>query len=460
MQRATETPGSPGSGLALFTDLYQLTMGQSYFREGMHAPATFSLFVRHLPPDWGYLVAAGLDDVLRYLESLAFSADDLAYLRQTGRFADDYLDFLAQLRFTGTVRALPEGTVFFPHEPVIEVTAPIIEAQLVETFIVNQVHFQSIIATKAARCVEAAQGRPVVDFSLRRTHGTDAGVKVARACFLSGCQSTSNVLAGARYGIPIAGTMAHSYIQSFADELAAFRAYARTYPDACLLLIDTYDTLAGAQRAAIVGRELAAAGHRLRGVRLDSGDMATLSREVRRILDEAGLTDALIFASGGLDEHEIARLLAAGAPIDAFGVGSKLGVSADAPYLDMAYKLVAYAGTPRLKLSAAKATWPDRKQVWRRVEGERFVEDVIGLADEPGPAGAVALLHTVMEGGRRLLGESLAAARQRALAQRAALPEEVRRLTQPARYPVAFSAALQALRASVAAQAGALAAER
>ncbi|MBI2323159.1 MAG: nicotinate phosphoribosyltransferase [Chloroflexi bacterium] len=460
MNRASELPESPGSGLALFTDLYQLTTGQSYFCERMHEPATFSLFVRHLPPNWGYLVAAGLDDVLSYLESLAFEPHDLAYLRQTGRFADDYLDFLAQLRFTGAVRALSEGTLFFPHEPVVEVTAPVIEAQLVETFIVNQVHFQSIIATKAARCVEAAPGRTVVDFSLRRTHGTDAGMKVARASYLSGCQSTSNVLAGARYGIPIAGTMAHSYIQSFPDELSAFRAYARAYPDACLLLIDTYDTVAGARRAAIVGRELAAAGHRLRGVRLDSGDMAALSREVRRILDEAGLADALIFASGGLDEHEMAQLLAAGAPIDAFGVGSKLGVSADAPYLDMAYKLVAYAGTPRLKLSAAKATWPDRKQVWRRVESERFREDVIALADEPGPAGALPLLQQVMRDGRRLHRESLDEARRRALAQRAALPAEVRRITQPARYPVAFSAALQALRASVAAQAGGLAEQR
>lgn len=453
----SQSPRNSGGGLALLTDLYQLTMGQSYFLENMHESATFSLFVRHLPANWGYLLAAGLDDVLSYLETFAFGPDDLAYLRQTGRFTSEFLAFLAQLRFTGDVRALPEGTVFFPHEPIVEVTAPIIEAQLVETFIVNQVHFQSIIATKAARCVEAAQGRAVVDFSLRRTHGIDAGLKVARASYLAGCQSTSNVLAGARYGIPIAGTMAHSYVQSFPDELAAFRAYARAYPDHCILLIDTYDTEEGARRAITVARELAAAGKRLRGVRLDSGDFVVLSKTVRRLLDEAGFPDVSIFVSGGLDEYEIAALLEAGAPIDAFGVGSRMGVAADAPYLDMAYKLVAYAGRPRLKLSAGKATWPGAKQVWRRVTGERAVEDVIGLAEEPGPEGSLALLQPVMRGGRRVHQESLADLRQRAATQRGLLPADCRRLVQPARYPVQFSTALQDLRATTAVQVAALA---
>lgn len=444
-----------GPSLALLTDLYELTMSQSYFCEGMAEPATFSLFVRHLPENWGYLIAAGLDDVLSYLESLAFSPEDLAYLRQIGRFTADFLDYLAGFRFTGSVRAMPEGTVFFPQEPVLEVTAPIIEAQLVETYILNQVHFQTLIASKAARSVEAAQGRQLVDFSLRRTHGIDAGMKVARSSYLAGFDSTSNVLAAARYGIPPAGTMAHSYVESFADELAAFRAYARAFPDACVLLIDTYDTLVGAERAVTVAKELAAAGHRLRGVRLDSGDLAYLSRAVRQILDQAGFTDVRIVASGGIDEYEIEALLKQDAPIDIFGVGTRMGVSADAPYFDMAYKLVGYAGKPRLKLSAEKATWPGAKQVWRVSEGEHFVEDSIGLQEEPTPPGAVPLLQPVMVQGRRLHSESLAEVRQRATAQRLSLPPAVRRLRGPEPYPVRFSPALEDLRRSLVAAVGA-----
>ncbi len=334
---------------ALLLDLYELTMAQSYVDEGMTAPATFSLFARHLPRDWGYLVAAGLDDVLSYLETLAFGAEELSYLRSTGLFTPTFLDHLGRLRFTGSVRAMPEGTVCFPNEPLLEVTAPIVEAQLVESAIVNQVHFQTLIASKAARCVEAAVGRRLVDFGLRRTHGYDAGLKAARSAYLVGFDATSNVLAGQRYGIPIAGTMAHSYVEAFGDEAESFRAFVRAYPDGTTLLVDTYDTVRGIERAAAVGRELAAAGHRLGGVRLDSGDLGADSAEARRILDAAGLTDATIFVSGNLDEHTIAALLAAGAPIDGFGVGTRMGVSADAPYLDMAYKLVAYDGRPTLK---------------------------------------------------------------------------------------------------------------
>lgn len=450
------TPSLSGQSLALLTDLYQLTMGQSYFLEGMHEPATFSLFIRHLPPNWGYFVAAGLEDVLTYLESLAFTPDDLAFLHQTGRFTNDFLDHLAHLRFTGTVRALPEGTVFFPGEPVLEISAPIIEAQLVETFVLNQVHFQTLIATKAARCLEAARGRQVVDFGLRRTHGTDAGMKAARSSYLAGFQATSNVLAGARYGIPIAGTMAHSYIESFPTELEAFRAYARAYPEACILLIDTYDTLAAAESAVTVARELAATGHRLRGVRLDSGDLVALSQGVRRILDAAGFPDVTILASGGLDEYEIERLLDQGSPIDMFGVGTKMGVSADAPYVDMAYKLVEYGSRPTLKLSPEKATWPGRKQIWRLVEGEEFIEDVISLAHEPPIEGARALLQPVMSDGCRLSSDSLAQARQRAIEQQSALPPTVRRLIQPDTYPIRYSAQLEELRAAVIGRLGVL----
>lgn len=435
---------------SLLVDLYELTMAQSYFAEGMDGEATFSLFARHLPPRWGFFLAAGLDDALTYLEELQFDETDLAYLRATGLFREDFLRFLADLRFTGTVRAIPEGRPCFPQEPLLEVTAPIIQAQLAETAVLNQVHLQTIIATKAARCVIAAPGRRLVDFSVRRTHGVDAGVKVARCAYLAGFDATSNVLAGKLYGIPIAGTMAHSYIQAFPDELDAFRAYARSYPDACVLLIDTYDTLQGARRAAIVGRELAALGHRLRGVRLDSGDLVALSFAVRRILDEAGLQDATIFASGSLDEYVLADMVARGAPIDGFGVGSRLGVAADAPYLDMAYKLVAYAGQPTLKLSAAKATWPGPKQVWRRRSDDGGIEDIVGTADEPAPPGAEPLLVPVMQDGRRVASEALAAARERARRELAALPAAYRRLDAPAAPLVRFSERLEQLRTELA----------
>src|SRR5581483_650695 len=334
-----------------------------------------------------------------------------------------------------------------------EVTAPIVEAQLVETVILNQVHFQTIVASKAARCVQAAQGRRLVDFGLRRTHGTDAGLKVARCAYLAGFDASSNVLAGQRYGIPIAGTMAHSYIQAFPDELAAFRAYARSYPDLCTLLVDTYDTLEGTRRAVRVGQELAAAGHRLRGVRLDSGDLIALSFGAREILDAGGLPDVTIFASGGVDERFIARAIARGAPIDAFGVGTKLGVSADAPYLDMAYKLVAYDGRPVLKLSAGKATWPAPKQVWRRRGPAGEIEDWVALADEPGPPGAVPLLAEVMTEGRRTVAEPLAAARARAEREVAALPAAMRRLEAPATAEVRIGEQLVRLRQQLAGQA-------
>jgi nicotinate phosphoribosyltransferase len=418
----------PWSGpLPLLLDLYELTMAQSYFDQGMEASATFSLFARHLPAGWGYFLAAGLDDVLAYLESLTFGDEEIAYLRTTRLFSEAFLGHLHQLRFTGSVRALPEGTICFPNEPLLEVTAPITEAQLVETVVVNQVHLQTLIASKAARCVEAAQGRRLIDFGLRRTHGTDAGLKAARCAYLAGFDGTSNVLAGQRYGIPIAGTMAHSYVQAFPDEKTAFRAFARSYPDATTLLIDTYDTLEGARRAALVGQELAAGGHRLRGVRLDSGDLIELSFGVREILDAGRLQETTIFASGNVDEHLIAQAVAAGAPIDAFGVGTRMGVSADAPYLDMAYKLVVYDGRPVLKLSVGKATWPGAKQVWRR-ETDEGIEDWLTLATEGGPKGTRPLLLSVMDRGQRLQREPLEVARVQARGARTALPSSYRQL--------------------------------
>ena len=386
--------------LGLLTDLYQLTMAQSYFENGKFAPATFSLFIRDYPPNRSYFVAAGLQDVLTYLEGWCFPPESIQYLRSTGIFSMEFLDYLSGLRFTGDVRAVPEGHLFFAEEPVLEVTGPVIEAQIVETYVINQINFQSLIATKAARCVSAARGNPLVDFSLRRAHGIDAGMKAARASYMVGFQATSNVLAGKEYGIPISGTMAHSFVSTYEREIDAFRAIARTFPDRCILLIDTYDTLEGAQKAAIAGKEMEALGQRLYGVRLDSGDIAMLSRQVRETLDGAKLHYVRIVASGGLDEFEIERLVSGGAPIDAFGVGTRMGVSADAPWSDMAYKLVKYDGRPVLKLSTGKNSLPDEKQVFRiKGSGGDFLHDIIGLRDERVEA-AEPLLQEVMEGGR------------------------------------------------------------
>ena len=428
----------------LLVDLYQLTMGESYVREGIaEREATFSLFFRTLPQAWGYALAAGLDDALRYLRELRFSEDGLAYLEGTGLFGETFLDRLRAFRFSGAVRAMPEGTPVFPSEPLLELTAPLVEAQIAETMVLNEIHLQTLIASKAARSVEAARGATLVDFALRRAHGGEAGLKVARASYLAGFDSTSNVLAGMCYGIPVAGTMAHSYIESFADETEAFRAFARAYPDQAILLVDTYETVGGVHGAVVVGRELADAGHRLRGVRIDSGDLVELSRAARSLLDEAGFEDATVFVSGGLDETGIARLLAAGAPISGFGVGSKMGVSADAPFLDMAYKLVEIDGRPVLKLSEGKATLPGRKQVWRVLHDGVAAHDVLGLADGNGEG--EPLLREVMRNGSPTSAESLQESRERARRGRESLPEHLRTL-EAGTYDVRVDTALHGLR--------------
>ncbi|HEY7537591.1 MAG TPA: nicotinate phosphoribosyltransferase [Gaiellaceae bacterium] len=430
----------------LLVDLYELTMGQGYFEAGLAAEqATFSLFFRRLPPGWGYLIAAGLDDLLALLGRLRFGERDLAYLEETRLFSPAYLDSLREWHFTGTVRALPEGTLFFPQEPVLEVTGPVAEAQLVETIALNQIHYQSLIAAKAARCVDAARGRRLVDFGVRRAYGVEAGLVLARSSWIAGFDATSNVLAGRELAIPVAGTMAHSFVEAFDEELEAFRAFARTFPEETILLVDTYDTLEGVRLAATVGRELAERGSRLRGVRLDSGNLLELSRAARAILDGAGLEDATVFASGGLDERDLEALLDAGAPIDGFGIGSRLGTPADAPSLDMAYKLVEFAGRPTLKLSPDKATLAGRKQVWRVPDAEgSFAFDMLGLDGEEPPLGGEPLLSEVMARGRRVLVESLDVTRERASRQRLALPERHRRLdAEP--YEVRLSADLAAL---------------
>lgn len=426
---------------ALFTDLYELTMAASYFRESMRGDATFSLFVRKLPPRRSFLIAAGLQDTLEFLRQFQFSEEALRYVRSLGGFDRDFLDFLGDVRFTGTVRAVPEGTVVFADEPLLEVTAPIIEAQLVETAVLNFCHLQTMQASKAVRSVLAAGGRPIVDFGLRRTHGIDAGLKAARASFIAGAAMTSNVLAGLSYGIPPSGTMAHSYVEAFPHEIDAFRAFARAFPASTTLLIDTYSTVAAAHKAVTVAREMEARGERLAAVRLDSGDLLSLSQDVRRVLDGAGLGYVRIFASGGLDEEAVDALLSAGAPIDAFGIGTRMNVSADAPYFDMAYKIVVYAGRNVLKLSAGKATLAGEKQVYRvRGPDGFFAGDVLALRDESGPAGAEPLLQTVMRGGQLVEPEpALSAIRDYARSQVMSLPEPVRRLRDPARYPVRYS---------------------
>jgi nicotinate phosphoribosyltransferase len=434
----------------LLVDLYELTMGESYVREGIaERDATFSLFFRKLPPGWGYALAAGLEDALRYLEELRFSEEDLEFLAQTGLFGEPFLHRLRGLRFGGAARGVPEGTPVFPNEPLLEVTGPLVEAQIAETMLLNEVHLQTLIASKAARSVDAARGRLLVDFSLRRTHGGEAGLKVARASYLAGFDATSNVLAGRVYGIPVAGTMAHSYVEAFGDELEAFRAFARAYPDNAILLVDTYDTLEGVRRAAIVGRELAAAGHRLRGVRLDSGDLLELSKGARGILDEAGFEDAMVFASGGLDEAEIAALLEAGAPVGGFGVGTKMGVAADAGFLDLAYKLVELDGTPALKLSEGKATLPGRKQAWRMRREGTAAYDVLGLERQTGEG--EPLLREVMRGGKATWAEPLDEIRARARRERESLPAAVRALDASS-YEVRLDPALERVRAEVAAR--------
>lgn len=438
----------------LFTDLYELTMAQAFFRQKMFAPATFSLFIRNYPPNRGYLVSAGLEDVLDYLEKFHFSQADLTYLRSTEIFTKDFLDYLEGLRFTGSVRAIPEGRLYFANEPVLEVTGPIIEAQMVETFIINQVNLQTLLATKAARCVWAAQGRGVSDFSARRTQGTDAAMKMARCSYIGGFQSTSNVLAAHRYGIPPAGTMAHSFISSFPSEAEAFHAYAEAFPQRTILLLDTYDTIQGAWNAVQAAKKLEESGNRLLAVRLDSGDFDALSRQVRRIFDEANLDYVKIVASGGLDEHEVDRLVRDDAPIDLFGVGTKAGVSADAPWSDMAYKLVCYDGRPVMKLSPDKINPPGAKQVFRFQDGGMFSRDILGLSDESVTGAEEMLVEVMSSGALTAANPSLPEIRERLEEDMQRLDPRFKELHRPPLYTVQPSLKLQRLTATVQEQLG------
>jgi nicotinate phosphoribosyltransferase len=430
----------------LATDLYQLTMMAGYQHAGITGRSTFELFVRNLPAGRAFLVTAGLEQALDLLESLRFTADEIRYLRTVPALAaapDAFFDdLLPSFRFTGDVWAVAEGEVVFPHEPLLRVTAPALQAQLVETALLATVTFQTSIASKAARILAAAEGRPVIEFGSRRAHGLDAALHAARAAYVAGCVATSNVEAGYRYGIPVSGTMAHSWVMSFAHEIDAMRAYLDLFGERTTVLIDTYDTVAAAHAIVL-------AGLRPGSVRLDSGDLVALSREVRRVLNEGGLEATRIIVSGDLDEHRIAQLLADAAPIDAFGVGTALSTSSDAPALGGVYKLVEIerddAMAPVLKLSAGKRTMPGSKQVWRLLQNGRTAGDVLALASEPSPGGR-PLLSQVMRGGERLHpSPGIEEVRRHAADALRELPDGLRRLQHWDAYPVRPSEALQAL---------------
>ena len=430
---------------SLLTDLYELNMAQAYLDHGKTGTAVFEFFVRKLPANRGFLIASGLEQALDFLETLQFNSEELEWLAETGRFGKGLLDYLSALRFTGDVHAMPEGTIFFPDEPILRVTAPLPEAQLVESRLINILHFQSLIATKAARQVLLVPGKMLVDFGFRRAHGAEAGLMAARASYIAGFAGTATVIAGKLFGIPLYGTMDHSFIEAFDDEAAAFLAFAQSRPNNLVLLIYTYDTEAAARKVVALSKRLHAEGIAVSAVRLDSGDLIQLSKAVRRILDGGGLTGVNIFASGGIDEDELVRFRENGAPIDGFGIGTSLTTSFDLPALDCAYKLQEYDGLPRRKHSSGKATWPGRKQVWRHYGPDgRMSGDVLTVEgdDQPGEP----LLKPVMKAGRRIEPAlALAEVRARAARQLEKLPEPLRSLDPEASYPVAIAEPLQRL---------------
>jgi len=426
--------------LALFTDLYEVSMAQAYFKTG-NVKATFELFVRRLPPNRGYLIAAGLEDVCNYLLGFRFEKEDLEFLAEKG-FEKGFLKALSRIRFTGDVWALPEGELVFQNEPIIRVTAPIMEAQFFETFVINTVNFQTLVATKASRIVNSARGRQVVDFGSRRAHGVDAGLKAARASYIGGCVGTSNVLAGKKYGIPVYGTMAHSYVEAFPSEKEAFKAWLKTWGTDTVLLVDTYDTLRGVRNTIEAVEELTGRKE-LKGVRMDSGDMLSLSKEARRILDEAGFNATKIFVSSGLDEYVIEDYLNRGAQIDVFGVGSSLVTSDDAPKTDMVYKLVESEEdgrlVPRMKIAEGeKATLPGAKQVYRVEKEGKYVKDMVGLCDED-LEGERRLIQVFKDGRLVYRLPRLDEIREKARMELEKLPEQHKRIRNPEPYPVGVS---------------------
>lgn len=437
------------SASALLTDLYELTMAQAYLEQGMDGTAVFEFFVRKLPAHRNFFVAAGLEQVLDSLSRLHFTKEELAWLDQSGRFSSRLLHYLETLKFTGDVDAMPEGTLFFPHEPVLRIVAPLPQAQLVESRVMNLLNFQTMVASKAARAVLVARGKPLIDFGLRRAHGAEAGLFAARASYLAGFAGTATVLAGMTYGIPLYGTMAHSFVQAHADETLAFEHFAHTQPDNVVLLIDTYDTEAAANKVVSLARALKAQGIIVKGIRLDSGDLADHARKVRCILDEGGLPQTQILASGNLDEYRLRDLIQVGAPIDSFAVGTAMTTSSDAPSLDCAYKLQEYAGQPCRKRSEGKVTWPGRKQVYRYYANDGHLDhDIVTTLDDQLPGEPV--LQPVMKNGRRSgTSPGLAELRRHATAQLGQLPESLRSLEPVPAYDTRISTALQRLAQTV-----------
>lgn len=434
---------------ALLTDLYEITMLQAYHLQGMNEPAVFEFFVRRLPPARNFLVAAGLEQVVDYLCGLRFDEEDLDWLRASGRFDAGFVESLRDLRFTGDVDAMPEGTVFFADEPVLRITAPLREAQLVESRVINLLHFQTLVASKAVRSVRAANGRQLIDFGLRRAHGAEAALLSARASYLAGFDGTATTLAASRFGIPVFGTMAHSFVQAHDSEAEAFSAFVQAFPGNASLLIDTYRTEEGAREVVRLAhrlhREPTAAGAGIKAVRIDSGELGELARRVRAILDDGGCEDIRIFASGNLDEYALQALVGEAAPIDGFGVGTRMNTSSDAPYLDCAYKLVEYAGRARRKRSSGKATWPGAKQVFRHCDERGGMRsDTLALLNEVMPGSA--LLQPVMRGGVLLHAlPTLDQTRAHLRAQLAALPEGLRALAPAPAFPVMVSETLRTL---------------
>ena len=428
---------------ALLTDLYQLNMMQAYLEASMTETAVFEFFVRKLPSERSFFVAAGIAQVVDYLRQLRFNAAELKWLKETHRFSEHLLDYLEELRFTGDVHGMPEGTVFFPDEPVIRITAPLPVAQLVETRIINLLHFESLIASKAARMVLAAPQRVLIDFGLRRAHGVEAGLLAARASYIAGFAGTATVPAAPLYGIPIFGTMAHSFIQAHDDEATAFEDFARARPAEVVLLIDTYDTEEGARKVTALASRLAADGITVRGVRIDSGDLVDHARKVRKILNDGGCPNIQIFASGGLDERDLLAFAAAEAPIDGYGIGTSLTTSSDVAALDCAYKLEEYAGAPRRKKSEGKETWPGRKQVFRQFDSDgEMVGDLLAL-DHETAEGEALIVPVILDGEPVAPPPSLEDIRAHAARNLAALPDAHRRLSADASSAVTVSSALR-----------------
>jgi nicotinate phosphoribosyltransferase len=430
---------------ALLTDLYQLTMLQGYFDQGMDETAVFEFFVRKLPAQRNFLLAAGLEQALAFLENLRFTTADMTWISGHGAFSPEFVRYLEKFRFTGDVHAMAEGTAFFPNEPILRVTAPLPEAQLVESRLINLLHFQTLIASKAARSVLAAPDKLLVDFGFRRAHGAEAGLLAARASYLAGFAGSATVAAAPLFGVPVYGTMAHSFIQAHDDESLAFEHFAHTLPESVVLLIDTYDTEAAAEKVVQLAPRLERDGIKIKGVRLDSGDLADHAFKVRRILDEGGLRDVTIFASGSVDEYVLEQLAEKKAPIDGFGIGTHMDTSADAPYLDCAYKLVEYGGKARRKRSEGKVLWPGRKQVFRNYgDDARMVSDELGLEGEKRKG--EELIRLVMKGGQLVSPPvPLKELRERTLNEINRLPGRLRGLKRAGEYPVVVSEAIHNL---------------